>query len=572
MKKLTTIIFVISLSLIFVNLLPNTVKAAASSWRIKGISIESKWNGDFDSGNFRTSIDNAANSGVNYVALVIPIYQSSLNSIDIQNGGDTPTDAALISAIKYIHSKGMHVMLKPHLNTFSGEWRAYINPSDRNGWFTNYSNMLVRLGQIGQANQVEDFCLGTELIDMSSSSVNGTNTQNWISLISKVRQAFSGKLTYSGNWGPSGFVDEKNNIQFWGSLDYIGLSAYFNLNTDNQVSSMQNAWANYNAADILPLSQKFNKPVVFTEIGYQSKPNSQREPWNYNLSGGPDMVTQQNAYEALFSFWGNQTFMQGVALWDWSSNPNAGGTGDNGYTPQNKPAQDTMKKWFGGQVSQNPPPSGSFTANGSNLSTNSGLTVIVPLTVSSSQAASNIIVDVEIYNSAGSRVLQKVFSGIVFSSGSSQTFSTQWTAGADGNYVVKVGVFSGDWSANYYWNNQVSTIAVGGASTPPPPPPPSGQTIEIWWPTNGVTVSGIQPFKALLTNADVSTYQMYWQVDGGGLVGMPTNNTDYPHKEFLVDLTNWTWRGNGPYAINFVTKNLSGQLITQKSINIFVSR
>lgn len=65
-------------------------------------------------------------------------------------------------------------------------------------------------------------------------------------------------------------------------------------------------------------------------------------------------------------------------------------------------------------------------------------------------------------------------------------------------------------------------------------------------------MSGVQPFKALVTNLAVSQYTMHWQVDGGGLVLMPDNAQDYPHKEVSVDLSGWNWHGSGPYSVNFV--------------------
>jgi hypothetical protein len=59
-------------------------------------------------------------------------------------------------------------------------------------------------------------------------------------------------------------------------------------------------------------------------------------------------------------------------------------------------------------------------------------------------------------------------------------------------------------------------------------------------------------------------------VDNGALVFMPTNITDYPHKEFDVDLTSWTWNSSGIYNINFVAKDKSGNIITQKAVSVSV--
>lgn len=438
--------------------------AAPASW-LKGVSIQSHWNGDFASASFKQSVNNAAGDNVNYIALVFNYYQSNLYSTDIQPGGDTPTDAALTSAIDYIHSKGLAVMLKPHLESYTGEWRAYINPSDRTSWFTNYGNMLDHYAQMAAAHNVEAFCIGAELIDMSTSSANSTNTQNWINLINGVRGYYSGQLTYSGNWGPSGFVDEKNNIQFWSSLDFIGISAYYNLNSDNSVSNLENAWAGYNSSDIQPLAQRWNKPVVFTETGYLSVSGSHYQPWNAGFSGAVDQTEQANDYQALFDHWSGQSFMHGMMLWDWSSNPNAGGSGDGGYTPQGKQAEQVMKTAFAGGNITPPPTTG--TPNFSVSSTYSQ-SVISTTVTNNGQASSGDIVDVEVYNPNGQRTLQKYYDNQNFAAGQSQTYQTSFTPPDSQTYTVKVGVFNYSWSTLYTWNNNAGQISGSGSTTPPP--------------------------------------------------------------------------------------------------------
>ncbi len=93
--------------------------------------------------------------------------------------------------------------------------------------------------------------------------------------------------------------------------------------------------------------------------------------------------------------------------------------------------------------------------------------------------------------------------------------------------------------------------------------------LNAWWPSEGAHLTGAQPFKALVEGADVSTYDMYWQVDGGQLNPMQTSTTDYPHKEASVDVSGWSWKGQGPYAITFVAKQ-NGQNLGSKTVNIYV--
>ncbi len=185
---------------------------------------------------------------------------------------------------------------------------------------------------------------------------------------------------------------------------------------------------------------------------------------------------------------------------------------------------------------------------------------------------SNAIIDVEVYNSANSRVYQQFFGNQTINANAAQTVTANWSAAA-GQYRVAIGVFNSDWTQNYAWNDSAVTIAVTSASAQPPsnPPPspanapPTATNTNIWWPSSGASVSGVQPFKANLDGYDVSQYAMYWQVDGGALNAMGNSATDYPHKEADVDLSSWHWNSSRQYTVTFVSKDMSGKVISQKS-------
>jgi len=445
-------------------------QAAASAWPDKGVSIQPRWNTDFSSQTFQQSVRNAAAVGVNNVTLVVPYCQSNVGSTDIGNCGNTPTDQSLIDGINFVKSLGMKVTLKVHDFPNDGQWSAFINPGDRGTWFANYSALLNHLGTIAQQHGVYEIVIGNELLSMTESTVNSTNTQNWVSMIGNLRRVYSGRLSYGANWGGDpNFTDEKDHIDFWGSLDDIGISGYFNL-SDN----LQASWSGILTNEIAPLHSRFNKPILFTEIGYKALDAAHQHPWMWWQGGSPNLQEQANDYDALFSFWGGVPYFSGVSLWQWSSDPNAGGVNDGDYTPQGKPAQDVMAKWFAGNqlTSTTPPPNPTPTPT----------------------------------------------------------------------------------------------------PNPTPAPGPVAGTIDIWWPTTGSVLQGVQPFKAMLTNNDVSVYTMYWQVDGDRLNLMANNSTDWPHKESLVDVSGWNWRGAGPYQITFVAKDLNGNIIAQRTISITVAR
>jgi hypothetical protein len=381
-----------------------SAQAAVSNWQ-KGVSIVPNSTTDFASSDFQQSLRNLKATGANYVALVIPYYQSNIWSTDIAPGWNTPTDPTIVSAIRFAKSIGLRVVLKMHVDPYSGDWRAYINPGDRDTWYRNYGNYLMHLARIGAADNVDMIVVGTELVGMAAYSQNGDNTRRWQELIGAVRGVYSGKLTYNANsnnntsGGP--FVDEKDYIGFWGSLDYAGLSTYYNLNSDGSVSGMQGQWDYWNNADLKGFAARVGKPLLFMEIGYRSVDNAHREPWNWAMGGSSNQTEQANAYEALFSYWNNYDYVVGTYLWNWEVNPNAGGANSTSYTPQNKSAQNVMTKWYTSSGGSPPPPptSGtySFTASGSANPSNTspGTSVGLTATVRNMGAAlSGGIVDI----------------------------------------------------------------------------------------------------------------------------------------------------------------------------------
>lgn len=97
----------------------------------------------------------------------------------------------------------------------------------------------------------------------------------------------------------------------------------------------------------------------------------------------------------------------------------------------------------------------------------------------------------------------------------------------------------------------------------------AAEVIQTWWPTSGAHISGTQPFKAVVSGLDVSRYEMFWQVDGGQWNWMDSNYTDYQHKEASVNVSGWTWRGSGPYVINFIARQ-NGVILAQYPVTVYV--
>lgn len=95
-------------------------------------------------------------------------------------------------------------------------------------------------------------------------------------------------------------------------------------------------------------------------------------------------------------------------------------------------------------------------------------------------------------------------------------------------------------------------------------------SLNIKSPTDKAYLTGVQSFKAALTGMDLNQYTLAWQVDEGNLVKMENSTTDLAFKEASVDVDKFTWRNSGPYIINFVAKDAKGNVLQQRSVQIFI--
>jgi len=81
----------------------------------------------------------------------------------------------------------------------------------------------------------------------------------------------------------------------------------------------------------------------------------------------------------------------------------------------------------------------------------------------------NAIVELQIFNHAGTAVMTTFWSGQSFAAGKTLTFSYVWTAPASlpaGRYSVDIGVFDSTWSHNYYWNGAAASITISSPQAP----------------------------------------------------------------------------------------------------------
>ena len=300
------------------------------------------------------ALEQLAETGANWISLIVTGYQNNVSATTISITTDaTPIDTALIHAITKAHALGLHVMLKPHVD-FSNDpnhWRGEIgnlftNEAEWNAWFNTYQNFIVHYAELAQAYNIEQFCVGTELIGTTH------RTDNWRAIIASVRTHYDGPITYAANHS-----GEETQITWWDAVDYIGIDAYYPLTDENDPSleALKAGWQPYISL-LAELSANWDRPILFTEIGYASQDGANRHPARQNADGILDLQEQADAYQAVFESVYDQPWFSGVFWWVWYTDPFAGGSCDPSHTPREKPAEDVLRTWYGGAARPLPTP------------------------------------------------------------------------------------------------------------------------------------------------------------------------------------------------------------------------
>ncbi len=253
------------------------------------------------------------------------------------------TDVGLATTARLARAQGIETLLKPHI-WVGGKFRgdiAMTSEKDWRAWFDSYREFILHYARFAEEHGIQVLCVGTEL-----HRTVVEKPQEWRQLIAAIRQVYSGKLTYAGNW-----YREFEEVPFWDDLDYIGIQAYFPLQDTNgsTVEALRAGWKEP-LDRIRRLSARFGKPVLITEIGYRSVGHAARKPWEWPEHGEAapvDLETQRNCYQAFFDEVWPEPWLAGVYWWKWSPTTLETGAADNtGFSPQFKPAREVLKTHF----------------------------------------------------------------------------------------------------------------------------------------------------------------------------------------------------------------------------------
>ncbi len=243
--------------------------------------------------------------------------------------------------IDMLHANNIRVMLKPQIWIWRGEFTGYLKMKTEEDWNeleTSYKSFILTYAELAEQYEVDIFCIGTELEQFIVH-----RPEFWNQLISEVKKRYKGKLTYAANW------DEYKRVPFWRQLDYVGVDAYFPISESEtpSIDEARKGWKRWKN-ELEGVSKTNGRPILFTEYGYRSIDFSGKEPWQTSRDHtGVNLEAQANLLTALYEEVWSEPWFAGGYIWKWFiDHENVGGSDNNRFTPQNKPAGMVVQYYY----------------------------------------------------------------------------------------------------------------------------------------------------------------------------------------------------------------------------------
>jgi len=259
----------------------------------------------------------------------------------IWRAAGTENDESVIFISNAAKKLGIVPILKPHIYLHRS-WPGAIKMATEKEWnefAAHYFRWIKHYALLAQIYKIPLFVVGNELVEFTL-----THPAKWREMIRKIRIIYDGKITYGSNWGK-----EFEQLTFWDAFDFIGISQYYPLSdkinpTENELLEGADKIINR----IEKISIKFNKPILFTEIGYRSS----QSPWLTSNESNKSRKTinnysQYRTYNAITKAIENKAWLKGIFWWKWPSFLYYDTNRKHDlFTPLNKPAENIIKDFF----------------------------------------------------------------------------------------------------------------------------------------------------------------------------------------------------------------------------------
>ncbi|MCC6216546.1 MAG: hypothetical protein IT376_16910 [Polyangiaceae bacterium] len=272
--------------------------------------------------------------------------------LDLRPSGVDPTfeaphaenRGAVARAVHQAHAEGLRVMIVPHLWVENGEWRALIDPGDDAAWgrwAASYREWVVGWAAVARDAGADLFSVGVELRSWATTP----RATSLVEVIRAVRAVYPGPVTYAANW------DDVESTVVLGELDVIGVNAFFPL-AEREGARLPDLvdGGRRVAAKMGALAREWQRPVLFTEIGYTTRRDPAVKPWEWPDSMKDvvvDEAAQADAYSGLLAPLVEEEWFAGFFVWRTYADPDdLSQEAEWGFSPRGKLAELVLRDAF----------------------------------------------------------------------------------------------------------------------------------------------------------------------------------------------------------------------------------
>jgi hypothetical protein len=370
MKRLFALLslFTVGAALVTRDASSDALVRRADGWRVSGHQgvrgitvgpIENAYHPGVGYGSpaYGRTLDECARMGASWIALTPFGRVNDLTGRGVDPTFEQPFDKNredVARAIRMAHARGLSVMLVPHLWVESGGWRAEIEPGSDEAWAAwtrSYGDYVLAWAKVAEREHAELFSAGVEL----RSWVTTKHAPAFSALIREIRAVYKGLVTYSANW------DDVESTLVLADLDVIGINAFYPLADKDGASFEQLLEGGRRVrAKVGALADTWHKPVLFTEIGYTTRPNPAIRPWEWPdaMKGVKvDEAAQADAYRALLAPLLDEPRFMGFFVWRVYADPDdVSQEAEWGFSPRGKLAElvvrDAFSAWWAGDATR----------------------------------------------------------------------------------------------------------------------------------------------------------------------------------------------------------------------------
>lgn len=169
-------------------------------------------------------LDHAARLGATDLELVVQWSAIDANAVELSPSPALTVDDDFLGwLMDQAHERKLRVLVTPVIEleqVAAGADKRALTPSDPGRWFWSYHRFLLHYARIAEAHKAVCMAVAADL------PLALMQDEHWASLITDMRKAYKGQLTYIAR------ADHFESVPLWSQMDFVGLSGVADLLAD----------------------------------------------------------------------------------------------------------------------------------------------------------------------------------------------------------------------------------------------------------------------------------------------------------------------------------------------------